>query len=58
VEFRPTAAGSKTRLRMEESGLAGLDLAADAVAVRYRQSDAGWVRKLVELRDHRELQAV
>ncbi|HEX5506175.1 MAG TPA: SRPBCC domain-containing protein [Thermomicrobiales bacterium] len=52
VEFRLTAEGAGTRLRVVESGFARLDGTADENARYAEDHGRGWERELGELRDY------
>ncbi|MCX5214823.1 SRPBCC family protein [Kitasatospora sp. NBC_00240] len=54
VEFTLVPDGAATRLRMVESGFAGLDTTQDVRRARRDQNNAGWHHKLAELRQHTE----
>lgn len=57
VELRLTPVGGGTRLRVLESGFAGLAIARPAVHRRREQNDRGWAVKLHELCERLERQA-
>ncbi|WIM99670.1 SRPBCC domain-containing protein [Actinoplanes oblitus] len=54
VELTLTERAGRTRLEVTESGFAGLDVPAEELAARYSANDAGWPRKLAEVRDEAE----
>ncbi|WP_225447879.1 SRPBCC family protein [Streptacidiphilus sp. P02-A3a] len=57
VELRLTPVATGTRLRVLESGFAGLAIARPAVQRHRQPNDRGWAGKLNELREHLERQA-
>ncbi len=56
VQFQLVPVGTRTRLRVRESGFAGLAIPAPTVRLRHEQNSAGWSRKLDDLHEFLERQ--